>query len=110
MFCASLKKISKEHVLPRWTFEKSTEQFFTNDINGMSQKYNTTTIPACQDCNNNLLNNLEKYIQQLFKDTDLNETYFSDEEKENIIRWLEVIDYKFEIYNVIKRFNASKKA
>lgn len=33
MFCGSSEKISKEHVLPRWVFERSTEKFFINDIN-----------------------------------------------------------------------------
>jgi hypothetical protein len=60
-------------------------------------------------CNNDLLGTLEKYILNLFKTTNLERTYFQNEEKENIIRWLEIIDYKFEIYNAIKRFNASKQ-
>ncbi len=109
IFCGSSEKISKEHLLPRWVFEKSTEKFFTNDINWMSQTYNQSTVPACTMCNNDLLGTLEKYILNLFKTTNLERTYFQNEEKENIIRWLEIIDYKFEIYNAIKRFNASKQ-
>lgn len=31
------------------------------------------------------------------------------EELENIIRWLEIIDYKFQILNVRRKFKASKK-
>jgi hypothetical protein len=110
VFCGSSEKISKEHVLPRWVFERSTERFFINDINWMAQTYNKTTVPTCAKCNNDLLGNLEKYIINLLKTTNLQETYFQDEEKENIIRWLEIIDFKFEIYNAIKRFNASKES
>ena len=109
VFCSSPDNLTKEHVIPRWLFEKCTQGFFVTDINGLSQTYNKTTIPVCSSCNSDRLNTLEKYISQLFEDTDLKKTSFSDEEIENIIRWLEIIDYKFQILNVIRKFKVSKK-
>src|SRR5258706_16396627 len=67
VFCGSVTNITKEHVVYRWVFDKSTKGFFTTDINGLDQTYNKTTIPACSACNSNLLNTLEKYIQKLFE-------------------------------------------
>lgn len=109
MFCSSIINITKEHVLSRWAFDKSTKGIFTTDINGLDQTYNKTTIPACLTCNSDLLNTLEKYIQKLFEGIDLKQNFFSQEEVENIIRWLEIIDYKFQILNIRRKFKASKK-
>lgn len=108
VFCGSAANITKEHVLSRWVFGKSTKGFFVTDINGLKQTYNRTTIPACSLCNSNFLNSLETYIQKSFEVIDLKKETFSYEQIENIIRWLEIIDYKFQILNVIRKFKVSK--
>ena len=110
MFCSSRTNLTREHVLPRWVFDNSTERFFTTDINGFNQTYIKTTIPACSTCNSDILNSLEKYIQTIFASRAIKKNPFSLEELENIIRWLEIIDYKFQILNVRRKFKASKKA
>lgn len=61
MFCGSTNNLTKEHVLPRWVFDNSTERFFTTDINGFNQTYIKTTIPACSICNSDILNSLENF-------------------------------------------------
>jgi hypothetical protein len=109
MFCSSPNNLTKEHVLPRWVFDNSTKRFFTTDINGFNQTYIKTTIPVCSTCNSDILNSLEKYIQNIFENRDIKKTPFSSEEVANIIRWLEIIDYKFQILNVRRKFKASKK-
>jgi hypothetical protein len=109
MFCGSTKDISREHVIPRWTFEGRTEKYFTTNINGLPQTYNKTTIPACTICNNERLNALERYIQNLFTEVDPERTYFNYSEIEFIIRWLEIIDYKFQILNTRRRFLRSRE-
>jgi hypothetical protein len=109
MFCSSNQNLTKEHVIPRWAFDKSTQKYFITDVNGLSQTYNKTTIPACATCNSNLLNALEKYINQLFLRIDLELTFFTSEELGNIIRWLEIIDYKFQILNIKRKFVTSKE-
>jgi hypothetical protein len=101
MFCGTSKNITKEHVIPRWVFDKSTSAHFNITLNGQSQTYNKTTIPACNVCNAELLNALERYIQNLF----VNGTDFDFyNEHQHIIRWLELIDYKFHILNITKQF------
>src|SRR5882757_10079174 len=59
-FCTANKDITNEHVLPRWVFGENPNHFFNTAINGLSHKYNQTTIPACQRCNNDLLGAFEK--------------------------------------------------
>ena len=108
MFCSSTQNITKEHVIPKWTFEGSTKKFFITNINGLQQTYNKTTIPACSVCNNERLNALEVYTNKLFAEINLETTFFSSSELENIIRWLEILDYKFQILNARRLFLSSK--
>jgi hypothetical protein len=110
IFCASTENITREHVFPKWTFEKRTESFFITDINGSEQTYNKTTIPACADCNNNSLASIESYIISIFKGIDLQEKFFSNEDLHVIIRWLEIIEYKFQILEIRRKFTKSKSA
>ena len=109
VFCGSTDNLTKEHVIPRWTFEGSTDKFFITNINGLQQTYNKTTIPACSTCNNDRLGFLELYINNLFAEVNLEKSYFSHLELENIIRWLEIVDYKFQILNARRLFLRSKE-
>lgn len=110
VFCGAQDNLTKEHVLPRWTFGKSTEEFFTTDINKSEQTYNKTTIPACAECNNSRLASIENYIISLFKNTNLKEIFFNKNEIQNIIRWLEIIEYKFQILEIRRKFIKTKVA
>lgn len=105
IFCGSKTNLTKEHVIPKWTFEKSPEKFFITGMNGSKQTYNKTTVPACSSCNNDLLANIENYIVNLFESVDLSKYFFSSIDVENIIRWLEIIEYKFQILEIRRKFN-----
>ncbi|HEY2728246.1 MAG TPA: hypothetical protein VGI61_13810 [Parafilimonas sp.] len=104
MFCDSKTSLTKEHVLPRWVFEKNPNRDFITSINGSRKTYNTTTIPACINCNGLLLNSLEKTIIKSLSEIDLKNSFFTNEELQNIIRWLEIIDYKFQVTGFIRKF------
>ncbi|WP_152542447.1 hypothetical protein [Pedobacter sp. V48] len=108
MFCASKAAITKEHIIPRWIFEKETDKFFNITLNGHDQTYNKSTIPACDRCNAELLNSLEKTIQTLFSSGNMTNNSYTLENGEDVIRWLEIIDYKFHIMNISKRFLSPK--
>ena len=110
MFCGTTYNLTKEHVIPRWAFENATQKFFTTNLNGLDQTYNKSTIPACSICNNYYLGSLEKYISDLFSKTNLDLKYFTTDELINIIRWLELIDFKFQILNARRVFKASKES
>lgn len=110
VFCANKESLTKEHVLPRWTFENCTKKFFVTDINGSEQTYNKTTIPVCADCNNNLLGSIESYIISILNNTDLTNSFFSNEQLKNIIRWLEIIEYKFQLLEIRRKFIKSKSS
>jgi hypothetical protein len=104
VFCADVNNLTKEHVLPKWTFENCTKKFFVTNTNGSEQAYNKTTIPVCANCNNNLLGNIESYIVCLFTHVDLSKEFFTAHEIENIIRWLEIIEYKFQLLEIRRKF------
>lgn len=108
--CGTEKNITREHVLPKWVFESNSRRFFTTDINQLPQSYIGATIPACLSCNSDLLNTIERYIQKILSEVDLRNRYYSAEEWDNIIRWLEIIDFKFQVLDISKKFLAHKKA
>lgn len=103
-FCGIDHKLTKEHVLPKWCFKNDSKRNFETLINGTKQTFIKTVIPACPSCNNETLAKIEKDILKLFIGTDLNEKYFEYEQTLNIIRWLEIIDYKFHILNFRRKF------
>ena len=110
MFCGSGENITKEHIIPRWVFAKNTKAFFTVNLNGLDQTYNKAIIPACAQCNSELLNDLEKLVQNLFQNRDVATSPFEWDETQEIIRWLELIDYKFQVYNITRKFLVPKNS
>ncbi len=108
MFCGSSQELTREHVIPRWLFDGCPRKNFITNINGLSQTYNRTTIPACSSCNNDLLNSIEKYINTMLTTVDLEKTFFTVSEQQNIIRWLGVIEYKFQLLDIKRKFLKSK--
>ena len=109
MFCGSKSSITKEHIIPRWVFANDPKRFFIITLNGHGQSYGKATIPACDRCNSELLNHLEKRMQFIFNDIDPGNKPFIYEELQDIIRWLEIIDYKFHIMNISKRILSPKE-
>ena len=110
LLCGSESNLTKEHVLPKWVFENDPKRTFTTDVNQLPQKYIGTTLPMCPTCNSDILNTLEKYIQKTLAEVDLKAKYYSSENWENIIRWLETIDFKFQLMDVTTKFRAHKEA
>lgn len=108
LFCAASKHLTAEHVLPRWVFDRNPNRFFKTTINGLSHKYNQTTIPACDKCNNCLLSKVEKNVLQLFLAHKQHLNFFDNTEKANIILWLELLDYKYQVFSLVTRFRALK--
>lgn len=110
ILCGSEDNLTREHILPKWVFESNAKHFFTTDVNQLPQTYISATLPACRRCNSDLLNSIEQYIQKTLSQVDLQKRYYSSEEWENIIRWLEIIDFKFQVLDIVKKFVAHKKA
>ena len=110
ILCGAEENLTKEHVLPKWVFESNTKRSFTTDVNQLSQAYIKATLPACLNCNRDILNSIEQSIQKTLSQVDLKKTYYTSEEWENIIRWLEIIDFKFQVLDISKKFLAHKKA
>lgn len=101
ILCSNEENITKEHVIPRWAFEKNIDKFFITTLNEAKQKYNSTVVPCCYNCNSNLLKNFENYLKTLLsKET----KQFSFTEQREIIFWLEYIDYKFQFLDLHRKF------
>ena len=104
VFCGSKDNLTKEHVLPKWAFGNCQDKYFTTELNGLDQRYSRTTVPACFNCNSNILGYLEYCIEQEFMNLDLRTEFFDESTIEKIITWLEIIDYKFQILNLRRKF------
>ncbi len=107
-FCGEDSKLTKEHVLPKWCYQNDPSRNFETLINGTKQLFMKTVIPACPTCNNETLSKIEKNILELFQTTDLDNEYYEYEQSLNIIRWLEIIDYKFHVLNFRRKYLRGK--
>jgi hypothetical protein len=103
-FCGAKDLLTKEHVLPKWIFENDSKRTFITKINESSQSFIKSVVPCCANCNNKTLAKVEQYIVSLFRNTKLPLEYFEVEETLNIIRWLEIIDYKFHVFNFRRKY------
>lgn len=110
VFCGAKQDLTKEHVLPQWTFKSKPNKHFVTTINGLTQEYIKTVVPACSECNSNILGSLEKQIKSSFEAVDLETVFFSKNEIDKIISWLEIIDFKFQVLNLRRKFLKHKDA
>lgn len=109
IICGTHDNITKEHVLPRWIYDNNPRYSFKILVNELNQDFIKATVPACCRCNSELLNNVERYIQQTLSTVDFTSREYSRQEISNIIRWLEIIDYKFHVWQIIAKFIRHKK-
>ncbi|WP_426065365.1 hypothetical protein [Flavobacterium sp. DSP2-3-1] len=98
VFCNSTSKNTKEHVLPKWLFEKDTDVSFISSVNRQIQTFNKAVIPTCANCNNSILAYIEKYTIQVIEKLVSAEKHYV-EDLCHIIRWLEILDYKLQVYD-----------
>ncbi len=108
VFCGSENNLTKEHVIPKWVFGNRPEKYFTTNTNGLDQTYSKATIPACSFCNTQILSTLEHEIVRNMRSINLAKEYFSGEDHNYIILWLEIIEFKFHVLNMRRRFLKSK--
>lgn len=98
IFCGTNQNLSKEHVIPKWLFEKKDDAFFIGTLNKAKKTYQKTTVTACKTCNSDLLGYLEDYILKNLKFP------YNPDDLDVIILWLEIIDYKFIVHDFNTRF------
>lgn len=108
VFCGRTEDLTKEHVLPKWTFDDCPDKDFVTNINGISQTYIQTVVPACSECNSYLLGYFEKCLKQRLSDVDWDNEQFTEDDCNQIIRWLEIIEYKFHVLNLRRKFRKAK--
>ncbi len=106
IFCNEEGQLTKEHVLPRWLYQNDTTKFFITSENEQPQTYNKSTVPACPNCNNENLGYVEKHIKKVL--SQVNPEQLEEAELTDIIRWLELMEYKFHVMDFRRKFKASK--
>ncbi|MDB5025013.1 MAG: hypothetical protein JWP78_2768 [Mucilaginibacter sp.] len=103
VFCNSITAITKEHVLPKWILENNLQETMTSSVNKQMITYNKALVPACSECNNSILAFIEKYIIKVIQYMDALDNC-SNEDACNIIRWLEIIDYKLQVLDCRRKY------
>ncbi len=102
ILCGSNSEITREHVLPQWSFEAKPEKFLINTKNNQSSNYIKTTIPVCKTCNSELLGAFEDYIKRFLLEKDGSE--LNNYELDCIIWWLQYIAFKLQIMDLRSQF------
>ena len=110
IFCGSTKYLTREHVIPKWVFGNLPEKNLKTETNGISQSYVKTTVTACSFCNTKVLSSLESELVRKFDHRNLTLDDFSDRDIFNIILWLEIIEYKFQVLDMRRKFLKSKNS
>jgi hypothetical protein len=110
IFCGVTENLTREHVMPQWVYNRCTKRTFITTTNGSSQTYNKTTVPACKDCNSNILGSLERHLKHEFERVDVRSEGFSLKTLELIIIWLESLEYKFQVLDLRRNLNKVKGA
>jgi hypothetical protein len=103
VFCNSTGNLTKEHVLPKWLIKNNAHDQFISSVNKRTASYNKAVIPTCSDCNNSVLAEIEKYIVEIVRNLDINND-INSEGICNVIRWMEILDYKLQIYDCRRKF------
>lgn len=103
IFCNSVSKITKEHVIPKWLFENNPDLTAVSSVNKQTQTYNKLVVPVCADCNNTKLSGIENYIIKTIEKVKHEESLTADD-KCNLIRWLEIIEYKLQVYDWRRKY------
>lgn len=109
-FCGEEENLTKEHIIPKWVFESNPKKIFKSDVNELDHAYIKATIPLCAKCNSELFNSIERKVQKILANADLKKTYYSPDDLLVIIRWLEIIDYKFQVWDLRTEFKRHKKS
>ena len=108
IFCGETENLTREHVIPQWVYGRCTKSTFITTTNGSSQSYNKTTLPACNECNSNILGSLERHLKHEFARIDVKEEGFSSDFTSLIILWLESLEYKFQVLDLRRNLNKVK--
>lgn len=108
VFCGASDNLTREHVIPQWVYGRCVKKFFVTTTNGSEQTYNKTTVPACKDCNSNILGSIERHLKQEFERENIEASGFSREILELIILWLETLEYKFQVLDLRRKLNRAK--
>lgn len=102
MLCGSTKEITREHVIPQWAFESNPEKYLVNKKNNQLVNYIKTTIPACKECNSELLGAFEDNLKRMLLGKNAYE--LTSKDVDCIIWWLQYLGFKLQLMDLRTRF------
>lgn len=94
---------NKRTCIAKWLIESELHNTMKSSVNMQMATYNKAVVPACSICNNSILAYIENHIIKVIETIDtLNSS--GDEDLCNIIRWMEVIDYKLQVLDCRRKY------
>ncbi|MGK4351655.1 hypothetical protein ACSMFN_15430 [Enterobacter sichuanensis] len=102
ILCGCENDLTREHVIPQWAFEADPKKYLINAKNNQSTNYIKSTVPACRECNSDLLGAFENYLKRLLLEKDGSE--FTGYEIDCIIWWLQYIGFKLQLIDLRSHF------
>lgn len=102
ILCGSLQDITREHVIPQWAFESHQEKGLINKKNNQSLNYIKATIPACRECNSDLLGAFEDYLKRMLFAKKVEE--LTSDDVDCIIWWLQYLGFKLQLMDLRSNF------
>ncbi|HEM8148837.1 hypothetical protein N5934_16960 [Enterobacter hormaechei] len=100
--CGSVKEITREHIIPQWAFESNHEKGLVNKKNNQTVNYIKATIPACKECNSELLGAFEDNLKRVLLHKKGDE--LTPKDLDCIIWWLQYLGFKLQLMDLRSRF------
>ncbi|MDU1298944.1 MAG: hypothetical protein E6973_24305, partial [Enterobacter hormaechei] len=100
--CGSVKEITREHIIPQWAFESNHEKGLVNKKNNQTVNYIKATIPACKECNSELLGAFEDNLKRVLLHKKGDE--LTPKDLDYIIWWLQYLGFKLQLMDLRSRF------
>ncbi|CAE1140321.1 hypothetical protein [Xanthomonas euroxanthea] len=100
-YCDKKKPATREHIIPSWYYKHerdSEDTGFMERAKGKIVKTELVIRDVCEDCNNNVLSDLDSYGKKLFFESFINYVYKDTKTQlhynyEQLARWLLKISY-----------------
>lgn len=102
VLCGGSNEITREHIIPQWVFDANPKKFLINKKNNQATNYIRATVPACRECNSELLGAFEFYLKNTLLEKDANE--LTNYELDAIIWWLQYLGFKLQLMDLRSRF------
>ncbi len=102
VLCGSHNEITREHIIPQWAFEANPNKSLVSTKNNQEKTYIKSTVPACRDCNSDLLGTFEEQLKRTLADKKAED--LNNYDIDCIIWWLQYLGFKLQLMDLRSRF------